>query len=280
MDSWYRKENELLQELQSEWKDATSVPVWRLGQCGQALRLADSLLLIDPVLCDLKDPQGNTRRLYPAPFDPAQLNADVVFCTHLHRDHFEAQTLKALREANPELKIVLPAGLKDNAREIGFADEQILPVNDGESLALGPVQIGALRTAHPEEQVDAQGNDTNLAFVLEGDGVKLVHLGDTYLTPKLLEKLKAQGPVDVLFAPINGQDYFRTARGCIGNLSGYEAARLAKEMQADLTIPMHFDMMTGNTCSPLPFAQSMLEEYPEGRFALPRLGECVRVPQK
>jgi len=50
--------------------------------------------------------------------------------------------------------------------------------------------------------------------------------------------------------PINGN---RPERRVAGNLDGREAARLAKNIQAKLAIPCHFDLFQFNTASPVEF---------------------------
>ena len=102
---------------------------------------------------------------------------------------------------------------------------------------------------------------------------KIVHLGDTLLCEQLIDHLQTMEAPDCMIVPINGQDYFRTARNCIGNLSAYEAVMAGKMTRARQLIPCHYDMIMGNTCSVLDFVSNMEEHYPEGGIALPRLGE-------
>ena len=97
--------------------------------------------------------------------------------------------------------------------------------------------------------------------------------GDTYLTPHLYETLQALPRPDLLLAPINGQDFFRTQRNCIGNLEAEEAAQLAVRLGAVCTIPTHYDMVQGNTVDPLRFAAALRQLDPAACFALPALGE-------
>ena len=78
---------------------------------------------------------------------------------------------------------------------------------------------------------------------------------------------------DLLLAPINGQDFFRTQRNCIGNLEAEEAAQLAVRLSAACTIPTHYDMVQGNTVDPLRFAAALRQLDPAACFALPALGE-------
>ena len=103
--------------------------------------------------------------------------------------------------------------------------------------------------------------------------VRILHLGDTYLTNQLLEDLQKLPTPHLFLPPINGSDYFRTKRNCIGNLSSIEAARLSVLLHADLTIPTHFDMIEGNTVDPLNFVRELWSENPAAKWHIPALGE-------
>lgn len=112
-----------------------------------------------------------------------------------------------------------------------------------------------------------------LGYQLDLGGFTVVHLGDTYLTPRLYAALEALPQPDLLLAPINGQDFFRTQRNCIGNLEAEEAAQLAVRLCAGCSIPTHYDMVHGNTADPLRFVSALRRLDPAARFALPALGE-------
>lgn len=272
---WVLKGSGLLNQIEKTELYDGEMALWYLGQCGFLLMKDGHKILIDPVLTDMKDDRGKTKREYPAPFEPQKLAVDTVFCTHEHRDHMNLDTLAGLYEANPGVIIVVPAALQEKLEQAGVPSENILGLNAQEIARKADLRIVPVQTLHPEYKKDGQDRDTNLAYYLDFNGLTFLHLGDTYLGDRLIEDLKALGPIDVLAAPINGQDFYRTQRGCIGNLSGYEAARLASDIQAGLTIPCHYDMMKGNTCRPYEFLESMAREYPKGRTALPGLGERI-----
>ena len=53
--------------------------------------------------------------------------------------------------------------------------------------------------------------------------------------------------IDVLMVPINGRDLERHARGIVGNMDSREACWFGAEIGADLVIPLHYDMIGGET---------------------------------
>ena len=73
--------------------------------------------------------------------------------------------------------------------------------------------------------------------------------------------------------PINGRDLERNEQDIVGNMNSREACWFASEIKADLTIPLHYDMIGGNEENPLVFADYMERYYPEKKYHIFRLGE-------
>ena len=221
MEHWHRSGQALLNEISTTRLPASQLAVWSIGQCGFIFKYEDTVVCIDPVLSDLTGPSGS-RRCYPAPFAPEALRADLVLCTHGHADHMAKDTLRGLAR-HPAARFVLPAGCSALAAEYGIPADRITTVQEGSILPLGGVTVRAFSAAHPEHILDAGDPGMALGYQLTFGGFTVVHLGDTYLTPHLYETLQALPRPDLLLAPINGQDFFRTQRNCIGNLEAEEA---------------------------------------------------------
>lgn len=88
----------------------------------------------------------------------------------------------------------------------------------------------------------------------------MYHSGDTLLYGGMADRLRPFA-VDVALLPINGR---APERRVAGNLSGREAAELAKAMGARLVIPCHYEMFTFNTVDPVEFvaaAQDIGQPY-------------------
>ena len=156
---------------------------------------------------------------------------------------------------------------------MGIPEENIRQINEGEVLELGGLTIQAISAAHPRHEKDEQGRSKALCYYVESNGISLLHLGDTYLTEQLLSDLEKLPPPDIFIVPINGGDLFRTRNHCIGNLNMTEAAKLARFIKADLTIPAHYDMIYGNTADPLEFVRILRCLDSSARVSLPSLGE-------
>ena len=273
---WVRQGNDLLKEIESASPAPGEVLTWYIGQVGFVIK-GEVTIAVDPFLNDLTDDSGASLRMYGVPFDPSCLHADYVFCTHGHADHMALPTLRAMADAFADTRFAVPAGCVEELTSAGVAAERIIPLTAHQELLLPGLIVRPVQAAHPVHTVDANGRDLALCFSIRMNDIELLHLGDTYLTDQLLMDLTSLPQPDVLFTPINGGDYFRTARQIIGNLSMEESANLASLLHARLVIPTHFDLIRGNTCDPLAFIRILWEIMPSACFRLPSPGEQVAV---
>ena len=269
---WAMQGASLLTNIEKTAVDKSCLAFWYIGQCGYIYK-GDVTIYIDPVLNDLTGPDGITRKNYQAPFEPEEVNADYILCTHGHADHLAMPTIKKIADANPDTRFIVPGGCHKILTEAGIEDARIIDAKAKERISLPGLEIFPVQAAHPVHEVDENGADLALCYQITMGEVTFLHMGDTYLTDQLMDDLEKLPSSDLFFAPINGGDYFRTRRDCIGNLSAIETATLASMLKPDLTVPMHFDMMQGNTVNPLHFVEMLWELIPAAKFHIPALGE-------
>ncbi len=122
---------------------------------------------------------------------PLKEQADLVLCTHGHHDH--------------------------------CAESEIGKIPGREN----PFKISCIDTFHDEVQGAKRG--TNKIYIIEGLGLKLVHMGDIgcELPPGQADLLKG---ADVLMIPVGG--FF--------TIDAAQASAMADQIGARVTIPMHF----------------------------------------
>ena len=58
-------------------------------------------------------------------------------------------------------------------------------------------------------------------------------------------------------------------------MNSEDAAKLARTLDVDLTIPSHFDFLRGNTINPAHFTDVFYALCPEKKFHIPALGERI-----
>lgn len=230
--------------------------VWWLGQSGYLVQWEGLHLLFDPYLSDsLTEKYEGTEkphvRMTEHVVAPERLDfVDVVTSTHNHTDHLDAETLGPLKEVNENLHLVIPeANRQFVANRLGCDLGWPVGLVDGGSTTVGGFRFTAVPAAHEDLATDDQGRHTHVGFVVEFGPWTVYHSGDTVRYKGMVERLRSFD-IDVCILPINGRD---PARGVSGNLTGPEAAQLAREMRARAAIPCHYEMFEFNTASPEPF---------------------------
>ena len=276
--SWYKQGAALLHELSNTSFPVKIAALWYLGQSGFALKTKGLLVFFDPVFADLQDSDGNTLRYYPAPFSPeeaARTGVSFVFCSHDHLDHLQPETVVPMAKTQPKLKIVVPAPSVRKAVSLGVPEDQMIAAHADQPIRLPDGCVCTpIPAAHEAYELDENGDFRALSYIFRtSDGMKLFHAGDTVVTPELVERLRMEHGLTAALLPINGADRKRRLRGVVGNMNSREAADLADDIDADLVIPCHYDMIFRNGEDPLHFAEYMQVYYPGRKFHMLSLGE-------
>jgi L-ascorbate metabolism protein UlaG (beta-lactamase superfamily) len=274
-DRWYKRGDALINEINDSSPAPGMTLLWFMGQHGFIIKLDGRVFYIDVILNDFIGKDGRSRRCYPPPFAPdLPLGVDYFLCTHNHGDHLNLDTLLPLARANPQTRFILPMPWRHILIDAGIGEDRVLGGREGEDLRLsGGITLSPVAAAHSEYLQDEKGDYLCLGYILRGGNTSIYHAGDTLVTPRLVETLKARGPVDISILPINGSDWERTSRNIIGNMNVQDAVKLARAIAADLVIPAHYDMMAGNSENPALFAACMYALCPEKRYHVFALGE-------
>jgi L-ascorbate 6-phosphate lactonase len=266
----------LVAQIQAERVPAGAIGLWWLGQASFVLKADDTTVYIDPYL------QASKARLTPPPFPPeAVTNADVVVLTHDHLDHVDPLALPGIAAASPQARFVAPRPIAARVGEL-VGEQRVVAALADQPLRLGALELLPVPAKHEEfDQTDA--GYPYLGYSLRLDGARAVtlhHTGDTIPYEGQAERVKAHG-VDVLLAPINGRDFYRTRSGTIGNMDYREAGEFAVQIGARLVIPIHYGMFRGNTVPPGYLVNYLAEFHPEQAVhVMGRYGKLLYLPDR
>lgn len=182
---------------------------WRwLGWAGVELQAQGGETLVIDALLDpgaVFAPLGEVSASIPAVVSPTPGVAVGALVTHLHRDHADAGAIAAA--VAPGAMLLEPpacTGSDWEAAALRQADAELTalgitrqPMASWEGVQLGPFRIIALPA------VDGMG-DPQVSWLVEVDGLRVVHLGDTLFHGALWLPGHRVGAVDLAFVPVNG----------------------------------------------------------------------------
>jgi L-ascorbate metabolism protein UlaG (beta-lactamase superfamily) len=165
----------------------------------------------------------------PLAFAPDVLDAALV--THLHPDHYDPDSLR--QKLRRHAKVICDPA---NAAKVVRDGLTCVGATLYEPLSVGPFAVTALPA------VDGLG-DPQISFLVEAEGIKLMHFGDT-LWHGFWWKIRARcGTPNIAFLPINGAvTQFPGMRpsGIPADLMPDQAAAAAAILGANIACPMHY----------------------------------------
>jgi len=246
----FRKDQELIEEMDSLLSGDEHFHLWWLGQSGFLLQWKGNRVLIDPYLSDsLTKKYAATDkphiRMSERVIDPGLLkNIAIVTSSHNHTDHLDAETLMPVLKNNPNISFIIPEANREFVAErVKCKKEFPTGLNDNHSVTVGEFRFHGIPAKHNEIERDESGNCKFMGYVIVFGEYKIYHSGDTLWFDGMVDLLRPFA-VDVAILPINGN---HPSKKVAGNLNCEEAGKLGKAIGAKLVIPCHYDMFTFNT---------------------------------
>lgn len=250
-----------------------SLAIWGLGQMGVALKGGKGgLIYIDPVLTDvvaIKIPSAaeHFRRAFPPPLEPEQItNARLVLCTHDHLDHTDPLTLGPICHSSLEAQFAAPRWADESFAEAEIPNDRRLYLSPGVPMNLGEFTITAIPSAHYEIQHTPELGYRFFSYLVEWNGVRFFHSGDTLLTQEYEASLRKLNAPHVVMLAANGRDARREREDVLGNLQPAEAVWLAQTLGADVLIGGHNDLFLWNALPAGDLANAVERIHPRQKF--------------
>lgn len=154
-------------------------------------------------------------------------DADMIFITHNHYDHFSKKDLKKC--INKNTRIIITEDLYEESINLGFVKDQITVVLPNNNYAVEDIKFCTVPAYNINKQFHLKDNNW-VGYIININNIQYYIAGDTDLTNES-KNVKC----DIAFLPVGGtytMDY-------------KEASILANEIQPKIVIPIHYGTIVG-----------------------------------
>ena len=218
-----------------------------LGQLGLWIETDRASVMVDPYLTDsIYERVGEGyKRLVPLRPEYLACRPDVILLTHDHSDHLDIPSLKALLHEEHPIPVLAGSNAWEKARKAVGGSHNYVQMTPGTEWSVGNLRFRAVQAFHSDP--------TAVGFVIHCEGLTLYITGDTLYSRELARQVGE--PVDVLITVVNGQG---------NNMNGTDAARLAQDVGAKLSIPTHWGLFARFSDDPEEFLLACRERKLRG----------------
>ena len=177
----------------------------------------------------------------PYKIDNNYNDADIIFITHSHYDHFSKEDIFKVR--NDSTKIVVTEDLYDEILCLDFNESDVLVALPNNNYSFDGIIFSTISSYNVDKNFHPKSNNW-LGYILNLEGVSYYIVGDSDIT----EESKVV-KCDVLFVPIGG----------IYTTDYKEAATLTNIIKPKVVVPVHYGIIVGEKEDALSFSK-LVEE--------------------
>ncbi|MFZ3322145.1 MAG: MBL fold metallo-hydrolase [Usitatibacter sp.] len=241
--------------------NTTQPTVTWIGHAAFLVQLAGRNMLFDPQFSERASPVqfAGPKRIVPLPIEVADLpRIDVVLVSHNHYDHLDVDSVKKLA-ARPEGSplFLVPLGLK--AWFAGIGIERVEELDWWQSRNVGPLTFTLVPVQHWSKRTLFDTNRTLWGgWVVEGDGLKIIHTGDLGYSKDARDIGERMGPFDFAMIPIGSYAprwFMQTM-----HVDPSEAVKVRADLRARHAVGMHWGTFENLTDEPLDEPPRLLAE--------------------
>ena len=167
-------------------------------------------------------------------FDPIKMDrkydADYIFITHSHYDHFSKEDILNIK--NDNTVIIGPYDIYDKCLEMGFSKDRVIKVKPCEEYDYGVIRFKTVYAYNLNKNFHLKESNW-VGYVLEFEGKKYYIAGDTDV---IMDNLSVLKNIDVAFIPIGGTY----------TMDALEAAGYVNNIKPKEVVPIHYGMVVGD----------------------------------
>ena len=166
-------------------------------------------------------------------FDPYMIkhgtnDADIIFITHPHHDHFSPDDIAKL--SNENTIIVAPVSMEDKIKELDVPFASFFPIKPGDTVTVLGIRVSAVPAYNTDKPMHKKEYGW-VGYVIYVEDTKIYAAGDI----DAIEEGEALD-VDIAFVPIGGTF----------TMNYEEAAEFINTMRPAKVIPYHYGTLVGD----------------------------------
>ena len=167
-------------------------------------------------------------------FDPFKINkqyndADIIFITHDHYDHYSEEDIDKV--IKPDTTIVIPEGMQVKLLKKGVKNSNIITVELEKTYVVEGLKFETIPAYNVNKAFHPKDNGW-VGYILEIDGIRYYIAGDTDITEEN-KRVKC----DIAFVPVGGTY----------TMDFKEAAELVNEIKPKVAVPIHYGSIVGTS---------------------------------
>lgn len=181
------------------------------------------------LLCHSSIKINGDRIIYIDPYkiEDGKNNADIIFITHTHYDHFSPEDI--LKIKNQNTVIVIPKDGYSQCLQMGFKDYQVNVVEPNKRYQVHGVNFETVPAYNIKKDFHPKANKW-VGYILELRSASYYIAGDTDMNE---DNIKVE--CDVAFVPVGGTY----------TMDAIEAAKFVNEIQPRIAVPIHYGTIVG-----------------------------------
>lgn len=191
------------------------------------------------VLCHSSIRISKEKVIYIDPFkiDKNYNDADIIFITHDHYDHYSEEDIDRVK--NDNTVIVAPEELLTKLLRKGYRQNYIITVQPNKSYMVEGIKFETISAYNTNKKFHPKENEW-VGYIIEIKGIRYYIAGDTDVTDEN-KKVKC----DVAFVPVGGTY----------TMDFKEAAYLVNKISPKIAIPIHYESIVGTNQDAIDFVK-------------------------
>ena len=171
--------------------------------------------------------EGKIIYLDPYRIKQEKNDADIIFITHSHYDHFSQEDI--LKIKNEKTKILVTTDMIEKTLELGFKKEDIITVTPNNLYTVLGIEIKTIPSYNINKKFHPKENNW-VGYILKLEDKNIYVAGDTDITEE-----NKNVKCDIALIPVGGT-YTTNYK---------EAAELVNIIKPEIVIPMHYAELVG-----------------------------------